>query len=211
VEYGYSCMGYEIPGAIGVKLAAPERHVFSMVGDGSYLMLPGELVTAVAENVHIVVVLVDNHGYASIGALSRSVGSAGFGTHYRRREEGIGAHPAEPGASAHQLLDAPDGEGPAQPAEALPVDLAANAESLGATVIRARTIEELREALDGARAATGGPVVVHIETDRYAGVPSYEGWWDVPVAEVSDDSAVQGARSEYERAREAQRQYVDTP
>jgi 3D-(3,5/4)-trihydroxycyclohexane-1,2-dione acylhydrolase (decyclizing) len=198
VEYGYSCMGYEIPGAIGVKLAAPEREVFSMVGDGSYLMLPGELVTAVAENVHIVVVLVDNHGYASIGALSRSVGSAGFGTHYRRREQ-------------HQLLDSPDGDGPAQPAEALPVDLAANAESLGATVIRARTIDELREALEEAKAAAGGPVVVHIETDRYAGVPSYEGWWDVPVAEVSDDPAVQQARHEYERARAAQRQYLEMP
>ena len=198
VEYGYSCMGYEIPGAIGVKLAAPERDVFSMVGDGSYLMLPGELVTAVAENVHIVVVLVDNHGYASIGALSRSVGSAGFGTHYRRREQ-------------HQLLDAPDGEGPAQPAEPLPVDLAANAESLGARVVRTRTIDELREALEGAKAGAGGPVVVYVETDRYAGVPSYEGWWDVPVAEVSDDPAVQEARGEYEQARAAQRQYVDTP
>jgi len=198
VEYGYSCMGYEIPGAIGVKLAAPERDVFAMVGDGSYLMLPGELVTAVAENVHIVVVLVDNHGYASIGALSRSVGSAGFGTHYRRRE-------------ARQLLDAPDGEGPAQPAEPLPVDLAANAESLGARVVRTSTIEELREALEGAKAARGGPVVVHVETDRYVGVPGYEGWWDVPVAELSDDPAVQEARREYERAREAQRQYMDTP
>jgi 3D-(3,5/4)-trihydroxycyclohexane-1,2-dione acylhydrolase (decyclizing) len=155
-------------------------------------------VTAVAENVHIVVVLVDNHGYASIGALSRSVGSAGFGTHYRRREQ-------------HQLLDSPDGEGPAQPAEALPVDLAANAESLGATVIRARSVDELREALESAKTAGSGPVVVHIETDRYAGVPSYEGWWDVPVAEVSNDPAVQEARREYEEARAAQRQYVDTP
>jgi 3D-(3,5/4)-trihydroxycyclohexane-1,2-dione acylhydrolase (decyclizing) len=198
VEYGYSCMGYEIPGGIGVKLAAPEREVFVLVGDGSYLMLPGELVTAVAEKVKIVVVLVDNHGYASIGALSRSVGSAGFGTHYRRRE-------------AHQLLDGSDGEGPAQPAEALPVDLAANAESLGATVIRASSIEELRAALEDAKAMIGGPVVLHIETDRYAGVPSYDGWWDVPVAEVSDDPAVQRARREYEQAREAQRQYVDTP
>jgi 3D-(3,5/4)-trihydroxycyclohexane-1,2-dione acylhydrolase (decyclizing) len=198
VEYGYSCMGYEIPGAIGVKLAAPERDVFSMVGDGSYLMLPGELVTAVAENVHIVVVLVDNHGYASIGALSRSLGSAGFGTHYRRREQ-------------HQLLDAPDGGRPAQPAEPLPVDLAANAESFGARVVRTRTIDELREALDGAKASPGGPVVVYVETDRYAGVPAYEGWWDVPVAELSDDPAVQEARAEYEQAREAQRRYVDTP
>jgi 3D-(3,5/4)-trihydroxycyclohexane-1,2-dione acylhydrolase (decyclizing) len=169
-----------------------------MIGDGSYLMLPGELVTAVAEDVKIVVVLVDNHGYASIGALSRSVGSAGFGTHYRRREK-------------RQLLDAPNGDGPAQPADPLPVDLAANAESLGARVIRASSIEELRAALDEAKAATGGPVVVHVETDRYAGVPSYEGWWDVPVAEVSDDPAVQKARREYEEARRAQRQYVDTP
>jgi 3D-(3,5/4)-trihydroxycyclohexane-1,2-dione acylhydrolase (decyclizing) len=198
VEYGYSCMGYEIPGGIGVKLAAPEREVFVMIGDGSYLMLPGELVTAVAESVKIVVVLVDNHGYASIGALSRSVGSAGFGTHYRRREE-------------HQLLDAPNGDGPAQPADPLPVDLAANAESLGARVIRAGSVEELRSALDEAKAATGGPVVVHVETDRYAGVPSYEGWWDVPVAEVSEDPAVQRARREYEEARKAQRDYVDRP
>jgi 3D-(3,5/4)-trihydroxycyclohexane-1,2-dione acylhydrolase (decyclizing) len=212
VEYGYSCMGYEIPGAIGVKLAAPERDVFSMVGDGSYLMLPGELVTAVAENVPIVVVLVDNHGYASIGALSRSVGSAGFGTHYRRRADSSGAHPAEPGASArHQLLDAPDGAGPAQPADPLPVDLAANAESLGARVVRTRTIDELREALEGAKAGAGGPVVVHVETDRYEGVPSYEGWWDVPVAELSDDPTVQDARRDYEQARGAQRQYLDTP
>jgi 3D-(3,5/4)-trihydroxycyclohexane-1,2-dione acylhydrolase (decyclizing) len=198
VEYGYSCMGYEIPGGIGVKLADPDREVFVMVGDGSYLMLPGELVTAVAENVKIVVVLVDNHGYASIGALSRSVGSAGFGTHYRRKEE-------------RQLLDAPNGDGPAQPADPLPVDLAANAESLGARVIRAASIDDLRSALDEAKAATDGPVVVHVETDRYAGVPSYEGWWDVPVAEVSDDPAVQDARREYEEARRAQRQYVDEP
>ena len=198
VEYGYSCMGYEIPGGIGVKLAAPEREVFVLVGDGSYLMLPGELVTAVAENVKITVVLVDNHGYASIGALSRSVGSAGFGTHFRRKEE-------------HQLLDAPNDDRPAQPAEALPVDLATNAESLGARVVRVRTADELREALEGEGAVTGGPVVVHIETDRYAGVPSYEGWWDVPVAELSDDPAVQQARREYERAREAQRQYLEQP
>ncbi|MFL5840935.1 MAG: thiamine pyrophosphate-dependent enzyme, partial [Thermoleophilaceae bacterium] len=198
VEYGYSCMGYEIPGGIGVKLAAPEREVFVMVGDGSWLMLPGELVTAVAEGIKLVVVLVDNHGYASIGALSRSVGSAGFGTHYRQQSNGT-------------LLDAADGAGPAQPAEPLPVDLAANAESLGARVLRVRTIDELRAALDEAKRATGGPVVVHIEVDRYAGVPNYESWWDVPVAEVSDDPQVRAAREEYERARQAQRQYVDTP
>jgi 3D-(3,5/4)-trihydroxycyclohexane-1,2-dione acylhydrolase (decyclizing) len=184
-------MGYEIPGAMGVKLAAPEREVFAMVGDGSYLMLPGELATAVAEGIGIVVVLVDNHGYASIGALSRSVGSAGFGTHYRSRD-------------GRQLLD----EEPLH--EPLPVDLAANAQSLGARLVRTRSIDELRAALEGAR-GTAGPVVIHIEVDRYEGVPSYQGWWDVPVAEVSEDAAVRSARDEYEHARAAQRQYLDTP
>jgi 3D-(3,5/4)-trihydroxycyclohexane-1,2-dione acylhydrolase (decyclizing) len=194
VEYGYSCMGYEIPGGMGIKLAAPEREVYVMVGDGSYLMLPGDLTTAVAEGIAIVVVLVDNHGYSSIGALSRSIGSAGFGTHYRR-------------ADGELPLDAPDGAGLAAPAEPLPVDLAANAESLGARVFRARTIDDVRDALRRARGADG-PVVIHVEVDRYAGVESYEGWWDVPVAEVSEDAAVRAARDRYEHARESQRLYL---
>jgi 3D-(3,5/4)-trihydroxycyclohexane-1,2-dione acylhydrolase (decyclizing) len=198
VEYGYSCMGYEIPGGMGVKLAAPERDVFVLVGDGSYLMMPGDLATAVAEGIGIVVVIVDNGGYASIGALSRSLGSAGFGTHYRRAENG------------GPPLDAADASGPAAPLRASTVDLAANAESLGLRVLRATSIEELRAALDEAR-RDGGPVAVHIEVDRYAGVPAYEGWWDVPVAEVADDEAVRAARAEYERARAAQRQYVEGP
>jgi 3D-(3,5/4)-trihydroxycyclohexane-1,2-dione acylhydrolase (decyclizing) len=198
VEYGYSCMGYEIPGGIGVKLAAPDREVFVMVGDGSYLMLPGELVTAVAEGVKITVVLVNNHGYASIGALSRSVGSAGFGTHYRQASDGL------------PVLDASDGGVAPGDSQPLPVDLAANAESLGAKVFRTSTIDEFRSALEEARGESG-PVVVYIETDRYAGVPSYEGWWDVPVAEVSDDPAVRAAREEYETARRAQRQHVESP
>jgi 3D-(3,5/4)-trihydroxycyclohexane-1,2-dione acylhydrolase (decyclizing) len=175
VEYGYSCMGYEIPGGMGVKLAAPDREVFVMVGDGSYLMLPGELATAVAEGIKIVVVLVQNHGYASIGALSRSIGSAEFGTHY----------PPSP-------------------------DLASNAESLGARVIRAGTIAELRDGLAQAR-EHDGPVVVHVEADRYAGVPSYDSWWDVPVAAISTDESVRTAREDYERARLAQRAYVEAP
>ena len=173
VEYGYSCMGYEIPGGIGVKLAAPEREVYVLVGDASYLMLPGELVTAVAQRVPIVVVLVDNHGYASIGALSRSIGSAGFGTSM----------------------------------EALSLDLAANAESLGARVVRAGSVQELREALAGARGADG-PVVIRIEADRYKGVPSYGSWWDVPVAEVSEEDGVREAREAYDRAHQEQRQYL---
>jgi len=191
VEYGYSCMGYEIPGGIGVKLAAPEREVYVLVGDGSYLMMPGELVTAVAEHVPIVIVLVDNHGYASIGALSRSIGSSGFGTLYRFSDNG--SVPVDPASS-----------------DVLPLDLAANAESLGARVVRATTIAELRDALAGARGADG-PVVVHIEADRFKGVPSYETWWDVPVAEVSDEEGVRAAREEYERAHEHQRLYLESP
>jgi 3D-(3,5/4)-trihydroxycyclohexane-1,2-dione acylhydrolase (decyclizing) len=193
VEYGYSCMGYEIPGAIGVKLAAPEREVIAFVGDGSYLMAPGELVTAVAEGIPITIVLVENHGYASIGALSRSVGGGGFGTHYRFSSNG----------------SPPVDEDGVVRADPLPVDLAANAESLGAHVIRARSVAELRAGLRAARGATGGPTVVWIETDRYAGVPSYDGWWDVPVAEVAEQESVRSARLEYERARSAQRTHLE--
>ena len=188
VEYGYSCMGYEIPGGIGVKLAAPDREVYVLVGDGSYLMLPGELVTAVAQRVPIVIVLVDNHGYASIGALSRSLGSSGFGTLYRFSDNG--SVPVDPAST-----------------EILPLDLAANAESLGARVIRCKTIADLRGALADARGA-GGPVVAYIEADRYAGVPGYESWWDVPVAEVSEEGSVRDAREAYERDHAAQRQYL---
>jgi 3D-(3,5/4)-trihydroxycyclohexane-1,2-dione acylhydrolase (decyclizing) len=195
VEYGYSCMGYEIPGGMGIKLAAPERDVFVLIGDGSYLMMPGDLATAAAEGIGIVVVIVDNGGYASIGALSRSLGGAGFGTHYRQADNG------------GPPLDAADASGPAAPLRPSQVDLAANAESLGVRTIRAATLEELRAALDEAR-RDGGPVAVYIEVDRYAGVPNYESWWDVPVAEVSDDDAVRAARAEYEQARSAQRAYV---
>jgi 3D-(3,5/4)-trihydroxycyclohexane-1,2-dione acylhydrolase (decyclizing) len=198
VEYGYSCMGYELPGGMGVKLAAPDREVFVMVGDGSWLMAPGDLVTAVAEGVKLVLVLVDNHGYASIGALSRSIGDAGFGTHYRRSGNGA------------PVLDSEGGDGPAEELEALPIDLGASAEALGARLLRARSVDELRDALEAAKGERG-PVVVHVEVDRYAGVPSYDGWWDVPVAEVSDDPAVRAAREEYERAREDQRSYVERP
>ncbi len=205
VEYGYSCMGYEIPGGMGVKLAAPDRQVFVLIGDGSYLMLPGELVTAVAERIPITIVLVDNHGYASIGALSRSVGSAGFGTHYRY--------------AANGSLPVDDETDPTRPAlaqpagsDVLPIDLAANAESLGARVIRAATIDQLRAALAEASApgaGARGPTVVCIETDRYAGVPSYDSWWDVPVAETSTQETVRAARAEYERNATAQRQFLE--
>ncbi|CAA9387120.1 MAG: Epi-inositol hydrolase [uncultured Quadrisphaera sp.] len=184
VEYGYSCMGYEIAGGIGVRMAAPDREVVVMVGDGSYLMMATELVTAVQEGVKIVVVLVQNHGYASIGALSESLGSQRFGTRYRAR-------------TASGRLDG----------ELLPVDLAANAESLGVRVLRATTRGELDEALRAARAAPE-TTVVHVETDPLAPSPGSGSWWDVPVAEVSSLASTRAARAEYEARKPAQRPYL---
>jgi 3D-(3,5/4)-trihydroxycyclohexane-1,2-dione acylhydrolase (decyclizing) len=188
VEYGYSCMGYEIAGGLGVRLAAPERDVYVLVGDGSYLMLSSELVSAVAERQKLVIVLVDNRGYKSIGNLSRSVGLDGFGTLYRYRDGTLG-------------VDSDDSK------EYLPVDLAANAESLGAKVFRAATIADLRGALEAAR-GEDGPVVIAVEVDRYVDVPGYESWWDVAIAEVSEVSSVRAARERYEAAREDERSHV---
>jgi 3D-(3,5/4)-trihydroxycyclohexane-1,2-dione acylhydrolase (decyclizing) len=182
VEYGYSCMGYEIAGGLGVKMAAREREVYVMVGDGSYLMLSSEIVTSIQEGLKLTIVLVDNHGFNSIGSLSRSLGTDGFGTQYRYRHNGsLGV----------------DSDTPTAPL--LPVDLAANAESLGAKVIRCRTVSDLRRGLEEAK-AEDSTVVLAIEVDRYEGVPGYESWWDVPVAEVSEVQAVETARAAYEQA-----------
>ncbi|MEU8299051.1 3D-(3,5/4)-trihydroxycyclohexane-1,2-dione acylhydrolase (decyclizing) [Micromonospora sp. NPDC048909] len=171
VEYGYSCMGYEIAGGIGVKLAAPEREVFVLVGDGSYLMLPSELATAVADGVKLVVVLVDNQGFASIGRLSESVGARRLGTAYLDR----GGAP-------------------------LPVDLGANAASLGAELIRVSTMTQLRAALATAKRAER-TTVVHVRTDRFETGPDGGAWWDVPVAEVSTTVEARSARAWYEAGR----------
>jgi 3D-(3,5/4)-trihydroxycyclohexane-1,2-dione acylhydrolase (decyclizing) len=190
IEYGYSCMGYEIAGGLGVKMAAPERDVYVLVGDGSYLMLSSEIVTSIQEGYKLTIVLVDNHGFNSIGGLSRSLGTDGFGTQYRYRRNGsIG-------------LDSEE-----SPAPLLPVDLAANAESLGAHVIRAGTVDELRTALREA-AGVDRTVVIAVEVDRYEGVPSYESWWDVAVSEVSKVPSVRAARDQYEAARAAERTYL---
>ena len=184
VEYGYSCMGYEIAGGLGAKLAAPEREVFVLVGDGSYLMMAQELVTAVAERVKLVVVLVDNHGYASIGALSESVGSQRFGTSYRYRS--------------------PDGR---LDGDYLPVDLAANAESLGVRALRARNTDEFRAALQRARAADE-TTLVYVETDPLIPAPDGGGWWDVPVAATAALQSTRDARTAYEAAKRQQRHYL---
>jgi 3D-(3,5/4)-trihydroxycyclohexane-1,2-dione acylhydrolase (decyclizing) len=185
VEYGYSCMGFEIAGALGIKMAAPDREVFALVGDGSYLMMAQEIVTAVSEGIRLVVVVVQNHGFASIGALSESVGSQRFGTRYRFRDPETGDLDGRP----------------------LPVDLAANAESLGAHVIRCRTIDDLTTALKAARDADR-LTVVHIETDPLAPVPSSESWWDVPVAEVAELDSTKQARARYDEARRNQRTHL---
>lgn len=181
VEYGYSCMGYEIPAAIGVALAAPGRPVWALVGDGTYLMNPTEIVTAVREGIPIKVVIVQNHGYASIGGLSQSVGAERLGTAYR-------THEGDP----------------------LPVDLAANAASLGMRVLRAKTVRDLREALAVARAATV-PTGVYVETetaDTVSGAPPAQAWWDVPVAETATRSSAVEARAEYDRHVTARRRHL---
>jgi 3D-(3,5/4)-trihydroxycyclohexane-1,2-dione acylhydrolase (decyclizing) len=185
LEYGYSCMGYEIAGGLGVKMAAPDRHVYVLVGDGSYLMMAQEIVTAVQERLAITIVLLDNRGFASIGGLSDAVGSGGFGTRYRYRN-----------AATNEL----DGD-------ALPVDLAANAASLGARVWRADTLASLREALAEARSEPR-PSVIVVPVDREARVAGYDSWWDVPVAEVSTRREVQAAREAYDAARRRERDFL---
>jgi len=190
VEYGYSCMGYEIAGALGAKLADPAREVYALVGDGSYLMLSEAIVTSLQERVKLVVVLVDNRGFASIGGLSRSLGTDGFGTQFRE------SRPGSRGLDSER-----------DPAPYLPVDLAANAESLGAHVIRANGISELRDALAAAK-KVDRTVVIHIAVDRYVAVPSYESWWEVPVAATSEVPSVREARKGHEKAKQKQRRYL---
>ncbi|MEU6350871.1 3D-(3,5/4)-trihydroxycyclohexane-1,2-dione acylhydrolase (decyclizing) [Streptomyces sp. NPDC047072] len=187
LEYGYSCMGYEIPAAIGVKMAAPERNVWALVGDGTYLMMPTEIVTAVQEGIAIKMLLIQNHGYASIGGLSESVGGERFGTAYRHQSD--------------------DGTYTGAP---LPVDLAANAASLGMRVLRAKTVRDLRAALAEARAADT-PTCVYVETetaDTVSGAPPAQAWWDVPVAETATRASAVKARELYERHVSTRRRHL---
>ena len=183
VEYGYSCMGYEIAGGLGVRLADPERDVYVLVGDGSYLMMAQELVTAVQERQKLIVLLIDNSGFRSIGSLSRSIGAGGWGTQYRMR------------TTSGEL----DGE-------RLPVDLLANAASFGVDTARAADVEELCSCLERARKSDASTIIL-VETD-----PSVQAaggaWWDVPIAEVSDDPAVSAAREDYDRHRRNVRPYL---
>ena len=184
LEYGNSCMGYEIAGGLGVKMADPAREVYVMVGDGSYLMMSAEIVTALQEGVKLNIILLNNYGFSSIGGLSQAVGSHGFGTDYKLRNEKSG-----------QL----DGA-------RLEVDFAANAASLGAHVISATTGDDLKRALQEARAQERTTVIV-VEVDKEVRVPGYESWWDVPVAEVSQMDSVKLAREAYDEAKKRERNF----
>jgi 3D-(3,5/4)-trihydroxycyclohexane-1,2-dione acylhydrolase (decyclizing) len=185
VEYGYSCMGYEVAGGLGVKMADPAREVYVMVGDGSYLMMCSEIVTSIQEGYKLTLIVLDNHGFSSIGGLSQSIGSGGFGTDYRFRNRETG-----------QL----DGE-------YVKVDFAANAQSMGAHAIRAVTRDDLKKALEEAR-RTDRTTVIVIEVDKEMRVPGYESWWDVPVAEVSEADTVKSAREKYDEASKKERFFV---
>jgi len=190
MEYGNSCMGYEIAGGLGVKMAAPERDVYVIVGDGSYLMLSSDLATSIQEGRKLIVILWDNGGFKSIGALSRSLGQDGFGTRFVFPKNG-----SLPSDSAGEDV------------EYLPIDYAANARSLGACVIECKTSEDYAEAIRAAQAADR-TTLIYIRNDRYVGVPGYDSWWDVPVAEVSENSAVQEARKAWEARRAEERYFL---
>jgi len=184
LEYGYSTMGYEIPGGLGVKMAAPEREVFVLVGDGSYLMMNTEIVTSIQEGYKLIVIVVENGGFQSIHGLQTSSGTPSFGNELRYRDAKTGR------------LDG----------EYLSIDYAANAASMGAIAYKATDEASLREALEKARQADR-TVVIHAVVDPAVRVPGYESWWDVPIAEVSGEASVQQARAAYEEARRKQRFY----
>jgi 3D-(3,5/4)-trihydroxycyclohexane-1,2-dione acylhydrolase (decyclizing) len=190
LEYGYSTMGYEVAGGLGIKMAAPEREVYVMIGDGSYLMMSQEIITSIQEGFKLTIILMDNSGYKSIGSLSRSIGDDGFGTRYAYTKE-----------DTHRT----DAAGYA--VETLPVDLAMNARSLGAHVIECSSYSAFVKALKDAR-AIDKTTVIYVTNDRYLGVPGYASWWDVAIAEVSESDAVQAAREEWEEMRAKERYFL---
>jgi len=188
LEYGYSCMGYEIAGGLGVKMADPGREVYVMVGDGSYLMMSSEIVTSIQEDVKLTIILINNHGFASIGGLSKSLGTEGFGTQYRARDKGSG------------LLDG----------DVLPVDLARNAESLGADVIRTHNAASLSAALQQARTRSK-TTVIYVESVPERKMAGYgHAWWEVPIAAISETPAVREAYEQTQRQKAKQRHHISS-
>lgn len=186
LEYGYSCMGYEISGGLGAKMACPEREIYVILGDGGYLMMPSEIITSLQEGYKLNIILIDNNGFASIGGLSKSIGGEGFGTRYRYRNAASG------------LLDG----------EQLPVDLAMNAESLGARVFRTTDVASFNQALKDAEKEER-TTVIYIQTFPERKIARYGyAWWDVPVAEVSKSKYVQKARENYDQQKKNQRHFL---
>jgi 3D-(3,5/4)-trihydroxycyclohexane-1,2-dione acylhydrolase (decyclizing) len=186
MEYGNSTMGYEIAGGLGVAMAEPDRRIHVMVGDGSYLMLANEILTARQEGIGLTIVLLDNHGFGCIRDLSGACGADDHFNEFRARDRASGALTGE----------------------VLPIDFAANAASLGAAVFRAATPAELETALRDARGVDDRPAVIVVETNREPGVPAYDSWWDVPVAEVSGSERVRAARRQYEADMQRTRRFV---
>ena len=184
LEYGYSTMGYECAAGIGAKMACPDREIFVMVGDGNYLMMNNEIVTAIQEGIKYTIILLNNSGFGSIGGLSQSVGSQRFGTKYRYRDEKTG------------LLSG----------DKLPVNFAENARSLGAHVIEATDIDSLKNALHEAKKQTVTTVIT-IDTDLYKGTPGYA-WWEVPVSQVSSIDTVKEAYEIYSENKKKQRYHL---
>jgi 3D-(3,5/4)-trihydroxycyclohexane-1,2-dione acylhydrolase (decyclizing) len=184
MEYGYSCMGYEIPAAIGVKLADPSRNVYAIIGDGNYLMMSQEIVTAIQEGVKITVIVLDNHGFASIGGLSESLGCHRFGTRLKSRGE--------------------DGQ---ISGEDLSIRFDQNAASLGANAVYVSAINQLVPALESS-IKTDGVTVIVLETANEASVPSYETWWDVPICESSQRESIRRAREHYDLNRMQERSFL---
>lgn len=186
LEYGYSCMGYEISGGLGAKMACPDREIYIILGDGGYLMMPSEIITSLQEGYKLTIILIDNNGFASIGGLSKSIGGEGFGTKYLYRDKESGKLEGEP----------------------LPVDLAKNAESLGAKVFKAKDIASFNEALKNSKKEEQ-TTVIYINTVPERKMAGYgHAWWDVPIAEVSESEAVQKARENYVEQKKKQRYFL---
>ena len=184
MEYGYSCMGYEIAGGLGIRMAKQSGEVFVMVGDGSYLMMNSEIVTAVQENQKLIIVLINNRGFGSINGLSLSLGSEGFGNQYRKREKETGEYTGDE----------------------LPVDYTAHAKSMGIDAVKVKTKQRLEKSIRQAR-ENDGSTLIEILVDRSVGVPGYEAWWDVPVAEVSKSDRVTKIRKEYDKKKKGERNF----
>jgi 3D-(3,5/4)-trihydroxycyclohexane-1,2-dione acylhydrolase (decyclizing) len=193
LEFGFSCMGYELPAAIGVRLAEPDRsrRVVSLLGDGTFLMAPTELVTAAQEALPVTVVIPENRGYQVIHRLQMARSGREFGNEFRYREGSLTLS----GDAAPRL------EG-----DYLEVDLVRVAEGLGAVAVRASSADDLRTALKETRDHRG-PVVIVVPAIPHADLPSAGVWWDVAPAEVSEQESVARLRAEYDAGLATQRWY----